>query len=58
MEKLDRDKRLKSFAVQRNPSQFWVKFWEASERNVVIYDVDVHGFGNSLRRRYKEHAGA
>jgi len=54
IEKLERHEIFKSFAIQKQPSAFWSKFWE-KEKNVVIYDMDLHDFAVELKKRYAEH---
>jgi len=51
IEKLERYQTFKSFAIQRNPSSFWAKFWE-EEKGVVVYDMDLHAFADELGERY------
>jgi hypothetical protein len=58
IEKLDRHAIFKSFAVQRNPPQFWVKFWEAEPRKVIIHDMDLHAFAATLTEKYDAYASA
>jgi hypothetical protein len=42
----DRDQ-VKSFAIQRRPSPFWVDFW--TQKKVIIRDVDLYTFAAELR---------
>jgi hypothetical protein len=42
----------KSFAIQKDPSDFWVRFWD--RKNVVIYNLDVHEFAGQLERAYEK----
>jgi hypothetical protein len=58
IERLDRHEIFKSFAVQRNPSPFWVKFWEAEPRKVNIHDMDLHEFGDVLAAKYDAYVAA
>jgi hypothetical protein len=51
IEKLERYKWFKSFAIQWRPDPFWAKFWE-EEKKVVIYDLDLHEFASDLAQRY------
>jgi hypothetical protein len=44
----DRDQ-VKSFAIQRKPSPFWVDFW--TKKKVEIRDVDLYSFAEKLRQR-------
>lgn len=45
-----------SFAIQKDPSDFWIKFWE--RKNVVIYNVDLHEFAEELEEKYRAYAAA
>jgi SIR2-like domain len=49
-----RDRRM-SFAIQRHPSAFWVRYWES--KGVTIYDVDLYDFAEQLETRYLERYG-
>jgi SIR2-like domain len=40
-----------SFAIQKDPSDFWVRFWE--RKGIVIYNVDLHEFAGQLERQYE-----
>src|SRR5262249_30574561 len=37
-----------SFAIQKAPTRFWVKFWE--RKDVVIYNLDLHEFAGQLQQ--------
>jgi SIR2-like domain len=50
IDKLRRNDKRKSFAIQRKPSKFWVNYW--AEKKVVIYDMDLYDFAAELERRY------
>jgi len=50
IEKAPRRSRNLSFAIQRQPSPFWVRFWE--KKDVVIYDVDLSDFAEQLETEY------
>jgi hypothetical protein len=39
-----------SFAIQKDPSHFWVKFWD--RKNVTIYNLDLHDFAGELQQEY------
>jgi hypothetical protein len=56
IERLGRHKIFKSFAIQHQPMDFWVRFWERGDKNVTIYDVDLHEFAARLRELYAEYA--
>jgi hypothetical protein len=53
IETLSQHGQLKSFAIQKDPSDFWVKFWE--DKGVVIYNVDLYEFAAELEKRYREY---
>jgi hypothetical protein len=55
IEKLERYEKFKSFAIQLNPAKFWVDFWE-KEKKVVVYDMDLRAFAESLEEKYRLHA--
>jgi SIR2-like protein len=38
-----------SFAIQKDPSPFWVRFWQAKQ--VTIYNVDLYEFVDELREK-------
>lgn len=40
----------KSVAIQKDPSPFWVSYWEP--QGVVIFDMDVYEFAEQLESRY------
>jgi hypothetical protein len=40
----------KSFAIQRDPSPFWVRFWE--QKNVIIYNIDLDTFAGQFEAEY------
>lgn len=42
--------RQKSFAIQRDPSPFWVRFWE--QKGVIIYNMDLETFAGQLEAEY------
>jgi hypothetical protein len=50
IEKARRRERNMSFAIQRNPSPFWVRFWE--RKDVTIYDLDLQIFAEQLMSEY------
>jgi hypothetical protein len=56
IERLGRHKIFRSFAIQYQPMDFWVRFWERGDKNVTIYDVDLHEFAARLREQYAEYA--
>ena len=42
--------RPKSFAIQKNPPDFWVRYWE--RKGVTILDVDLYQFAAELEKRW------
>jgi hypothetical protein len=56
IERRPSSKQRKSFAIQKEPSEFWVKYWE--KKDVVIYDYDIYEFGHELERRYVDRYGS
>lgn len=55
IENLPPHKQRKSFAIQRDPTEFWVNFW--GRKNVVIYNVDLNDFAEELEEKYKAKYG-
>jgi hypothetical protein len=53
VEKVTKDIRPISFAIQKKPSKFWVKFWE--DKSVIIFDEDLHDFAQDLAQKYLEY---
>lgn len=53
IEPLDIEDKLKSFAIQKDPSEFWVKFWE--KKDVIIYNIDLNDFAIELNERYQRY---
>lgn len=51
VEKVTTEERSISFAIQKNPSEFWIRFWAA--KNVNIFNVDLHDFAEELEERYQ-----
>lgn len=49
IEGLERREQLKSYAIQRYPSGFWVDFWKGQNKKVHIRDVDVYDFAEDLK---------
>ncbi len=52
IEKIDLNYRPFSYAIQKDPSEFWVRFWEGNNRNVHIFNVDICEFTEELESRY------
>ena len=55
IERLSRYETYQSFAVQKNPASFWVRFWGRDGKNVTIYDADVHEFASRLKEVYDQY---
>jgi hypothetical protein len=53
IEKIDLNYRPFSYAIQKDPSEFWVRFWEGNNRNVHIFNVDICEFTDELESRYR-----
>ena len=45
-----------SYAIQKNPEPFWVRYWD--RKGITILDVDLYEFAAELGRRYQALAGA
>lgn len=52
IERLPKQKRRRSFALQKGPPAFWVDLWE--KKDVTIYDVDIYDFADELKKRYAQ----
>jgi hypothetical protein len=50
VETLERHETLRSYAIQRNPPDFWVDFWR--DKKIDIFDMDLYDFARRLRKRY------
>lgn len=46
-----RNKQRESFAIQYNPPEYWVRFWE--QNGVFIYNMDIYEFAEELECRYR-----
>ncbi|MGA9996093.1 MAG: SIR2 family protein [Pyrinomonadaceae bacterium] len=51
IEKINPHRAFKSFAIQKDPNDFWVEFW--SKKLVEIYNVDLYDFADELTQRCK-----
>lgn len=51
IESLEPHEKRKSFAIQKDPSEFWVDFWV--DKGVQIYNVDLYEFAEQLEEKYK-----
>ena len=49
IESLSRHHQRRSFALQKDPPDFWVRFWQ--NKGVEIYNVDLHEFAHELAER-------
>ena len=49
IESLSRHHQRRSFALQKDPPDFWVRFWQ--HKGVEIYNVDLHEFAHELAER-------
>jgi hypothetical protein len=49
VERVPREQERMSFAIQKDPSLFWERFWQ--KKNVTIYNVDLYEFTDELRQR-------
>lgn len=49
IENLPRHKKRNSFAIQKDPSDFWVGFW--ARKDVKIYNMDLYDFAGELKAR-------
>jgi hypothetical protein len=56
VESLQSGERRRAFAIQKDPPQFWVDFWE--KKDVTIYNVDLYEFADELADRYQRHGAA
>lgn len=52
IEPLPKHQSRKSFAIQKDPSTFWVDFWK--NKGVIIYNVDLYDFAEQLEEKYFE----
>jgi hypothetical protein len=52
IEKSRHRSRQRSFAIQKDPSRFWVQFWE--RKDVTIYNLDLPEFAGQLQREYEK----
>jgi hypothetical protein len=55
VESLEASDRRRSFAFQKDPPDFWVRFWE--RKDVTIYNVDLYEFANELATQWKRRTG-
>jgi hypothetical protein len=56
IEKLNPSVRPFSYAIQKDPSDFWVRFWEGNNRKVHIFNMDMCEFTDELESRYQAYA--
>jgi hypothetical protein len=50
IEPLPKHQARKSFAIQKDPSEFWVEFWQ--KKGVEIYNLDLYDFAEQLEESY------
>lgn len=55
IEQLAEEEQQPSFAIQKEPSEFWVRFWQG--KNVEIYNADLYEFAEQLQQKYVEEHG-
>jgi hypothetical protein len=55
VERLNKHQARKSFAIQHNPPEYWVDYWE--NKGIEIYNMDLYDFAEELSRRYKKKYG-
>jgi SIR2-like domain len=55
VEELPARERRRSFAIQKDPSEFWTRYW--ASKNVEIFDVDLYEFAAELEQRYEASLG-
>jgi hypothetical protein len=53
VEKVTPEERPLSYAIQKEPSEFWKDFWR--EKSVRIFDVDLQVFANELEKQFQEY---
>jgi hypothetical protein len=56
IEKSSRRSRNMSFAIQKDPTPFWVRFWD--KKDVTIYNQDLGEFGGRLEEEYEKRSKA
>ncbi len=56
IEPLPERQRPKSFAIQKNPPDFWVRYWES--KKVTILDVDLYDFALELQNYWQNEKAA
>jgi len=52
IEPVDQWRRPKSFALQKDPPDFWVRYW--APKGITILDVDLHQFADQLQNRWQK----
>lgn len=55
IERLNKHQARRSFAIQHNPPEYWVSYWE--KKGIDIYSIDVYDFAEELRTRYRNKYG-
>lgn len=41
-----------SFAIQKDPPEFWTEYWE--KKGVIIYNIDLYEFSGRLEKEYQD----
>jgi len=54
IEPLPEKQRPKSYAIQKNPPDFWVRYWQS--KGVTILDVDLYEFAAELQKYWQNEA--
>jgi len=52
IEPLPKSQRPKSFAIQKDPPDFWVRYWDSENKKVTILDVDLYQFASELEEAW------
>lgn len=55
IEPLPEIQRPKSYAIQLNPPEFWVRYWE--KKGVTILDADIYDFAEELQMQWQDQVG-
>jgi hypothetical protein len=56
VQRLPRPAQKLSFAIQKDPSDFWFDYWR--DRKVRIYNMSIHDFADQLKTKYEERYGS
>jgi hypothetical protein len=55
IERLNKHQARRSFAIQHNPPEYWVAYWE--KKGIDIYSIDLYDFAEDLKARYRHKYG-